>query len=99
MRRACLILLVASAALIGLFAAGWTFVRRPEPFTTAPGTTTDVIAKLEQVWPEVQNALVALEPQTPHVFATGSDHNVEIRDPDLTPSVIHLILERARYET
>ncbi|MBV9817954.1 MAG: hypothetical protein JOZ07_06335 [Solirubrobacterales bacterium] len=32
----------------------------------------------------------------PHIFATGSYHHVEINDPDLTISVIKLILDRAR---
>jgi hypothetical protein len=41
--------------------------------------------------------LVNLEPRTPHIFATGSDHYVEINDPDLTTSVIRLVLDRARH--
>lgn len=28
------------------------------------------------------------EPQTPHIFATGSDHYVQIHDPDLTISTM-----------
>lgn len=70
---------------------------KTEPFATAPGAPKNVTTRLEQVWPAVQQALVGLEPQTPHVFATGSDHYVQIHDPDLTISVIHLILDRVRY--
>jgi pimeloyl-ACP methyl ester carboxylesterase len=72
-------------------------ISKTQPFATAPGTPKNVTTKLEQVWPAVQQALVALEPQTPHVFATGSDHYVQIHDPDLTISIIDLILDRVRY--
>lgn len=69
---------------------------KTEPFATAPGVPKDLTDKLEQVWPLVQKALVKLEPQTPHIFATGSDHYIQIHDPDLTTSIIQLIFERAR---
>jgi pimeloyl-ACP methyl ester carboxylesterase len=72
-------------------------ISKTEPFATASGTPNDLLRKLEQVWPKVQSALVNLEPLTPHVFATGSDHYVEINDPDLTISVIKLVLDRARH--
>jgi pimeloyl-ACP methyl ester carboxylesterase len=71
-------------------------ISKTEPFATAPGTPKALTGKLEQVWPEVQSSLVNLEPFTPHIFATGSDHYVEINDPDITISVIRLILDRAR---
>jgi hypothetical protein len=44
----------------------------------------------------VQDELVKLEPRTPHLIATGSDHYVQIHDPDLTISTIRLIIERVR---
>jgi hypothetical protein len=71
-------------------------ISKTEPFATAPGTPKDLTGRLERVWPRVQSALVKLEPLTPHIFATGSDHYVEINDPDLVISVINLILNRAR---
>ncbi len=71
-------------------------ISKTEPFATAPGVPKALTTRLEKVWPEVQNALVKLEPQTPHIFATGSDHYVQIHDPDLTISIIRLILDRAR---
>ena len=67
-----------------------------EPFTTAPGTPRDLTTKLEQVWPAVQRQLVMLEPQTPQIIATGSDHYVQVHDPDLTVAVVELILVRVR---
>jgi pimeloyl-ACP methyl ester carboxylesterase len=69
---------------------------KTEPFATAPGVSPAILSKLEEVWPLVGNALVTLEPQTPHIFATGSDHYVQIHDPDLTVSTIRLIVERVR---
>ncbi|MGH3042440.1 MAG: alpha/beta fold hydrolase, partial [Gaiellaceae bacterium] len=66
------------------------------PFATAPGAPEDVLTTLEQGWPKVQDELVTLEPQSPHILATGSDHYVQIHDPDLTISTIALIFERAR---
>ncbi len=71
-------------------------ISKTEPIATAPTVSEVIHSKLEQVWPQVQNTLVALEPQTPHVLATGSDHYVQIRDPDLTISVIKLVFDRAR---
>jgi len=49
-------------------------ISKTEPFATAPGTPKDLTRRLERVWPGVQSALVNLEPLTPHIFATGSDH-------------------------
>jgi pimeloyl-ACP methyl ester carboxylesterase len=71
-------------------------ISKTEPFGTAPTAPKDVTSRLEQVWPQVQKTLVRLEPQTPHILATGSDHYIQLHDPDLTTSVIWLILERAR---
>ena len=72
-------------------------ISKTAPFATAPGTPKDLTRKLEQVWPKVQSALVNLEPLTPHIFATGSDHYIEINDPDLTIGVIRVVLDRARH--
>ena len=71
-------------------------ISKMEPFGTAPGVPNDLTSRLEGVWPKVQARLVGLEPQTPHVFATGSDHYVQIHDPDLTISTIRLVLTRVR---
>lgn len=70
---------------------------KTEPFGAGPAVSQPVRTKLEQAWPQVQNTLAALEPRTPHIFATGSDHYIQIHDPDLTISVIELVLDRARH--
>lgn len=70
---------------------------KTEPFGTAPGVSAALKRRLEAIWPRVQDRLVTLEPQTPHIMATGSDHYVQIHDPDLTTATIRLILGRARH--
>ena len=67
---------------------------KTEPFGTAAGTPVDLTTRLESVWPEVQQSIVELRPQTPHVLATGSDHYVQMRDPDLVVSAARLMLGR-----
>jgi pimeloyl-ACP methyl ester carboxylesterase len=69
---------------------------KTEPFAFPAGVPPEIQARLEQAWPEASNQLVKLEPQIPHIFATGSDHYVQVRDPDLTISTIRLIFNRAR---
>ena len=71
-------------------------ISKTEQFSLPPGFPKDVARKLLQVWPITQDRLVSLEPQTPHIFATGSDHYVQIRDPDLVTSTIALIFNRVR---
>ncbi len=72
---------------------------KTEPFATAPGVPASLRATFERVWPLAQNTLVGLEPQTPHILATGSDHYVQIHDPDLTVNCSNvrasLILDRS----
>jgi hypothetical protein len=69
---------------------------KTEPFAVSPTVPSALTETLERVWPQVQDALVTLEPRTPRVFATGSDHYVQINDPDLTSSMIRLVLERSK---
>ena len=69
---------------------------KTEPFATSTKVPEALRTRLEQVWPEVQERLVGLGAQSPHIFATGSDHYVQIRDPDLVVSIIRLVVERAR---
>jgi hypothetical protein len=70
-------------------------ISKTEPFAVSPTVPGALTQTLEQAWPHVQEALVGLEPNTPHVFATGSDHYVQIRDPDLTSSMIRLVFDRS----
>ena len=66
------------------------------PLPGAGGAVGAVLRHLNKVWPIMQDRLVSLEPQTPHILATGSGHDVPGFAPDLTASVIRLIWDRAR---
>ncbi|MFC9824126.1 alpha/beta fold hydrolase [Streptomyces erythrochromogenes] len=68
---------------------------KTEPFAAPATMSKDLLAKLETAWPKAQQALVALRPQTPHLLATGSDHYVQIHDPDLTTAAVRLVADRA----
>ena len=46
----------------------------------------------------IKNAgdLVKLERDTPHIFATGSDHYIQVHQPDLVIQSIRLVIERTK---
>lgn len=68
---------------------------RTEPFAI-PGTVSpEQGAKLEQAWREASADLIALRPQTPHLIATGSDHFIQIHQPDLVVAGVRLAVQRA----
>ena len=71
-------------------------ISKTEQFALAPGFSHTVAGRLLRAWPIAQDTLVGLEPQTPHILATGSDHYVQVRDPDLVTSAIRLIFNRVR---
>ncbi|MCT4353122.1 alpha/beta hydrolase [Streptomyces sp. Je 1-79] len=68
---------------------------KTEPFAAPPTMDKNLLAKLEKAWPRAQQALVGLRPQTPHLLATGSDHYVQLHDPDLTIAAIRVVADRA----
>ncbi|MGW6948155.1 alpha/beta fold hydrolase [Streptomyces xanthophaeus] len=68
---------------------------KTEPFAAPATMSKDLLAKLEAAWPKAQQALVGLRPQTPHLLATGSDHYVQLHDPDLTIAAVRLVADRA----
>ncbi|MFD8793572.1 alpha/beta fold hydrolase [Streptomyces vinaceus] len=70
---------------------------KTRPFAAPAGSTKALLAPLERAWPEVQRTLVELGEQTPHLLATGSDHYVQLHDPDLTISAIRLVAGRIRF--
>ncbi|MFF4319488.1 alpha/beta fold hydrolase [Streptomyces sp. NPDC001568] len=65
------------------------------PFAAPAAMDKGLLATLETAWPKAQQALVGLRPQTPHLLATGSDHYVQLHDPDLTIAAIRLVADRA----
>ncbi|GAF49697.1 alpha/beta fold hydrolase [Rhodococcus wratislaviensis] len=50
---------------------------------------------VNRVYEKAQDDLVALEPATPHTFATGSDHYIQFSQPDLVVSSTELVISRA----
>lgn len=71
---------------------------KTEPFAAPPGAPKELLDTLERAWPQVQQKLVELGSQTPHFLATGSDHYVQVHDPDLTVSAVRLVVGRVRAE-
>jgi hypothetical protein len=46
-----------------------------------------------------QDHLVGLAPTTPHIFATGSEHYIQLSQPDLVISAVQLVARRAAAQT
>lgn len=65
------------------------------PPSSVPPEKAEFSAKLEQAWLQGQSELVALRPQTPQVVAAGSDHYVQIHQPDLVVAGVELLLRRS----
>lgn len=51
--------------------------------------------QLETAWVTAQAELTDLSPNAPQALATGSDHYVQVRDPDLVIGAVRLIAARA----
>jgi pimeloyl-ACP methyl ester carboxylesterase len=68
---------------------------RTEPFALPPTVPAWQGAKLEQAWQDATADLVALRPQTPHISATGSDHFVQIHQPDVVVAGVVLAVQRS----
>ncbi|WP_025737294.1 alpha/beta fold hydrolase [Mycobacterium genavense] len=68
---------------------------RTEPFAIPGTVTAEQGANLERAWREATEALIALRPQTPHLIATGSDHFVQIHQPDLVAAGVRLVIQRS----
>ncbi|OBI08227.1 hypothetical protein A5714_21405 [Mycobacterium sp. E2462] len=68
---------------------------RTEPFAVPPEVPPEQGAALEQAWRDATASLIGLRPQTPHLIATGSDHFVQIHQPDLVVAGIRLALRRS----
>jgi hypothetical protein len=78
---------------------------KTKPFPLPAGQKGVSAARLRKVWNQTQNELPALEPGTPHMIATGSDHYIQVREPDrviaatrLAGSKPGLLLNRRRHD-
>lgn len=68
---------------------------RTEPFLIPPDVSAEQGARLEQAWRDAASDLVGLRPQTPHLVATGSDHFIQIHQPDLVAAAVALVTQRS----
>jgi pimeloyl-ACP methyl ester carboxylesterase len=68
---------------------------RTEPFLIPPDIPAEPAEKLEQAWRDAASALIALRPQTPHIVATGSDHLIQIHQPDVVVAGVDLVIQRS----
>jgi hypothetical protein len=70
-------------------------VTKTEPFPLPPDTPAELGPTLDRVWPQGAENLVALRPRTPHTFATGSDHYIQVHQPDLVLATTGLLIDRS----
>jgi hypothetical protein len=73
---------------------------RTEPFQLQPGSlpagvTSESWAAIDTAFVNAQRYFVELMPTTPQVFATGSEHNIELSQPDLVINATRLVISRA----
>ena len=70
-------------------------ISKTEPFPL-PEDRAALSAVLESAWVATAQDLVMLGTRTPHLIATGSDHYVQVRDPDLVAGAALIVIERIR---
>jgi pimeloyl-ACP methyl ester carboxylesterase len=66
---------------------------KTEPFAL-PAGSEDLGAVLERAWVDATAGLVSLGRDTAHVSATGSDHYIHLRRPDLVAAATLQVIER-----
>ena len=70
---------------------------KTEPFGGLPAVLPDgfTAENLESRWPLVQAGVGTIQPQTPLIEATGSDHYIQVNQPDLVIDATRLVIGRA----
>jgi hypothetical protein len=68
---------------------------KTEPFPLPPNAPAGLGPTLDRVWPQGALSLVALRPQTTHILATGSDHYIQVHQPDLVMAITELLIDRS----
>ncbi len=67
---------------------------KTEPFGGLPAELEGFTAEdLEAAW-VLAPYLVALAPQTPHILVAGSDHYIQVHQPDLVAAAVRLVVQR-----
>jgi pimeloyl-ACP methyl ester carboxylesterase len=74
---------------------------KTEPFRIPPGSLPPglTLSDLDNSYNDAQGYLVDLAPTTPHVFATGSEHYIQLSQPDLVINAARLVIDRAASES
>jgi pimeloyl-ACP methyl ester carboxylesterase len=68
---------------------------RTEPFAIPATVAPEQGAKLERAWRDATSDLIALRPQTPHLIATGSDHFIQLHQPDVVVAAVRVAMQRS----
>jgi pimeloyl-ACP methyl ester carboxylesterase len=69
---------------------------KTEPFQTAlPAPPGLPWSRINQLYESAETTLVQLQPHTPQILATGSDHYIQWREPDLVTGATRLVADRA----
>jgi len=68
---------------------------KTEPFPIPSTAPISLAATVERVWLAAALNLVALRPQTPHIMVTGSDHYIQVHQPDLVAAAADLLVQRS----
>jgi pimeloyl-ACP methyl ester carboxylesterase len=70
---------------------------KTEPFRIEPGSlpTGITLAEIDTAYAGAQRYFVELVPTTPQIFATGSEHYIQLSQPDLVIDAIRLVIRRA----
>jgi pimeloyl-ACP methyl ester carboxylesterase len=68
---------------------------KTEPFARPSNVEGFSFTDVERFWIKDAGEMVKLGRDTPHIFATGSDHYIQIHQPDLVVQSVRLVIERA----
>jgi len=68
---------------------------KTEPFPLPQDAPAGLGPTLDRVWLQGALKLVALRPQTPQTFANGSDHYIQVHQPDLVMATAGLLIDRS----
>ena len=74
---------------------------KTEPFQVRPESlpTGITLAEIDTAYSSAQRYFVELVPTTPQTFATGSDHYIQLSQPDLVINVTRQVISRAASST
>ena len=67
---------------------------KTEPFAGLKPVAGLSVDDVNRVYEQAQQSVVALAPATPQIMATGSDHYIQLSQPDLVVSATELVLRR-----